>query len=81
MKFKDFIARVNPQLRPKKVQHIWKPGVKYYVKGRSDTFTIKEVLSYGAYIQSTNPSIPGFDRMVVISTTSFPAYQDQCELV
>lgn len=81
MKFKNFIARVNPQSRPKKVQHIWQPGVKYRMKEFSDIFTIKEVLSFGAFIRSTNPSIPGFDRMVVISTTGLPAYQDKCELV
>lgn len=81
MKFKDFIARVNPQSRPKKIQYIWQPGVKYHVKGFPNTYTLREVLPYGTYIGFTNRSTAKFDRMVVISTTGFPAYQDRCELI
>jgi hypothetical protein len=82
MRFKDFIAKVDPQPRPKpKLKpKEWVPGALYRCSGESRTFTIRNILPYYQFVGGTRVSSDS-DRPVIVSTEGHANFQDTCELV
>lgn len=82
MRFKDFIAKVDPQPRPKaKVKpKAWEPGALYRVPYNSQIYTAARILPYYQHVGDNWTSFAS-DRSVVVSTEGHANFCDSCELV
>ena len=74
MSFKEFVAKTNPQARPK-VEKAWKPGAKYVYAG--GTYTVALIKTYDEFFNSNT----GDSRQIVQATNGFLAYLNTCRLV
>lgn len=74
MRFKEFVAKTNPQVKPK-VEKAWRPGAKYVCAG--ETYTVAFIKSYDEFF---NTNI-GDSRQIVQATNGFLAYLNTCRLV
>lgn len=78
MKFKDFIAKIDPQPKPKRMEPVgWVKGAKFRWKNDKLVRTISQIQTYGQFIN--RPSAGG--ELVVIDSNLIPNFQRNCELV
>lgn len=74
MRFKEFVAKTNPQVRPK-VEKAWRPGAKYMYAGV--IYTAAFIKSYDEFFNTNT----GDSRLIVQATDGFLAYVNNCRLV
>ena len=79
MRFKDFIAKVNPQPRPVVPKKEWKKGVKYRFRGT--TRIADRIITYNEFTRFQYPDDRDANRLIVIGEDNYPLWADNCELL
>lgn len=82
MRFKDFIAKVDPQPRPKpKLKpKEWVPGAQYTIINDPRIFTVSRIVPYDRFVNASRTGLRS-DRPVVVSVEGDASFQDNCELL
>lgn len=82
MRFKDFIAKVDPQPRPKpKLKpKEWVPGAQYIIINDPRILTVSRIVPYYRFVNVPRTGLES-DRPVVVSVEGNDTFQDNCELL
>lgn len=79
MRFKDFIAKVDPKPQPVVPKKEWKKGVKYRFRGI--TRIADHIITYNEFTNFQYPDDRNANRLIVIGEDNYPLWADNCELL
>lgn len=79
MRFKDFIAKVDPKPRPVVPKKEWKKGAKYRFRGT--TRIADRIITYNEFTNFQHPDDRNANRLIVIGEDNYPIWADNCELL